>query len=63
MTFLIYGRGNKRDEKKQENQTNEDDNKMKDKDYRRQAGFEQDNDEEISGEDSMFSIVSQTAVE
>jgi hypothetical protein len=41
----------KRDGKKQENQTNEDDNKMKDSDYRRQADFEQENDEEISGED------------
>lgn len=41
----------KRVEKKQENPTNEDDNRMKDKDYRRQADFEQENDEEISGED------------
>jgi hypothetical protein len=41
----------KRDGKKQENLTKEDDNKMKDKDYRRQADFEQENDEEISGED------------
>jgi hypothetical protein len=41
----------KRDEKKQGNQTNEEDNKMKDKDYSRQADFEQENDEEISGED------------
>ena len=40
-----------RDENKQGNQTNEEDNKMKDKDYRRQADFEQENDEEISGED------------
>jgi hypothetical protein len=41
----------KRDGKKQENLTKEDDSKMKDKDYRRQADFEQENDEEISGED------------
>jgi hypothetical protein len=41
----------KRDGKKQENLTKEGDNKMKDKDYRRQADFEQENDEEISGED------------
>ena len=41
----------KRDGKKQENLIKEDDNKMKDKDYRRQADFEQENDEEISGED------------
>jgi hypothetical protein len=37
--------------REQGNQTNDVDNKMKDKDYRRQADFEQENDEEISGED------------
>ena len=36
-------------------QPTKDDNKLKDKDYRRQADFEQENDEEISGEDEMFS--------